>query len=221
MTWENHLPQSHILPWDASIPTATPKNGGVPTVVHLHGGIHPPQSDGNPNAWFTAGFSETGPVWSQRTYTYPNVHHAGNLWYHDHALGLTRSNLLAGLTGAYVIRDPIQDAKLNLPSGPEFDRHLILADKSFYSDGSIYMNCTGNAPSVHPQWQPEYFGDAIIVNGKAWPYLQVQRRKYRFRIINTSNARYFRLSLSNGLSFTVVGSDGSYLSLPVSTQTVL
>ncbi|KAK4804601.1 hypothetical protein SAY86_004418 [Trapa natans] len=189
--------------WDTSIPIATPKNGGVPTVVHLHVGIHAPHSDGHPAAWFTANFSETGSTWSQQTYTYPNVHHAGNLWYHDHALRYTRINLLAGLTGVYVIRDPGMDALFKLPSGPEFDRHLVLADKTFYNDGSIYMNCTGNVPSIHQQWQPEYFGDVIIVNGKAWPYLQVLRRKYRFRIINTSNARYFRLSLTNGLSFTL------------------
>ncbi|KAK4752566.1 hypothetical protein SAY87_021372 [Trapa incisa] len=221
ITWENHLPQSHILPWDTSIPIATPNNGGVPTVVHLHGGIHAPHSDGHPAAWFTANFSETGSTWSQQTYNYPNVHHAGNLWYHDHALGYTRINLLAGLTGAYVIRDPGMDALFKLPSGPEFDRHLVLADKTFYNDGSIYMNCTGNVPSIHQQWQPEYFGDVIIVNGKAWPYLQVLRRKYRFRIINTSNARYFRLSLTNGLSFTVIGADTSYLTSPVSTQSII
>ncbi|KAK4752564.1 hypothetical protein SAY87_021362 [Trapa incisa] len=220
VTWQNQLPPSHILPWDSSIPTAISKNGGVPTVVHLHGGLHPSQSDGHPNAWFTANFRETGPAWSQQTYVYPNVHHSGNFWYHDHTLGLTRINLLAGLYGAYVIRDPLLD-KLNLPSGPEFDRHLMLSDKSFYNDGSLYMNRTGNVPSIHPQWQPEYFGDAITVNGKAWPYLQVQRRKYRFRIINTSNARYFSLSLTNGLSFTVVASDGSYLPSPITTQTIV
>ncbi|KAA8541325.1 hypothetical protein F0562_025288 [Nyssa sinensis] len=221
VTWENHLPQSHILPWDPTISTAIPKNGGVPAVVHLHGGIHPPQSDGSALAWFTADYRETGPAWSQRTYLYPNVQHAGNLWYHDHALGLTRVNLLAGLIAPYVIRDPALEAKLNLPAGPEFDRHLMVFDRSFYTDGSLYMNYTGNNPTIHPQWQPEYFGDAIIVNGKAWPYLQVKRRKYRFRIINASNARYVRFSLTNGLTFSQVGSDASYLSSPVTTSTIL
>ncbi|KAK6921264.1 Multicopper oxidase, type 1 [Dillenia turbinata] len=221
VTWENHLPQSHILPWDPTIPTAIPKNGGVPTVVHLHGSIHPPQSDGSALAWFTANFAETGPKWTQPTYTYPNIQHAGNLWYHDHALGLTRVNLLAGLIGAYIIRDTALDAKLRLPLGPQFDMPLVVVDRSFNVDGSLYMNSTGNNPSIHPQWQPEYFGDAIIVNGKAWPYLQVKRRKYRFRIINASNARYFRFALTNGLSFIQVGSDSSYLPTPVPTQTIL
>ncbi|CAL5445248.1 unnamed protein product [Camellia sinensis] len=220
VTWQNHLPQSHILPFDTTIATAIPSHGGVPTVVHLHGGIHPPQSDGNPFAWFSAGFRDTGSAWTESTYLYPNVQHAGNLWYHDHALGLTRVNLLAGLIGSYVIRDPTEDSTLNLPRG-EFDRHLMVFDRSFYTDGSLYMNYTGDNPTIHPQWQPEYFGDAIIVNGKAWPYLRVQRRKYRFRIINASNARYFRFSLTNGLSFVQVGSDASFLRSPVTTRSIL
>lgn len=198
-----------------------PKYGGVPTVVHLHGGIQAPHSDGHADAWFTSGFKDTGPTWTQTTYTYPNIHHAGNLWYHDHAVGLTRVNLLAGLSGAYLIRDLALEANLSLPSGSEFDRHLMIVDRSFNTDGSIFMNRTGNNPSVHPQWRAEYYGDAITVNGKAWPYLKVQRRKYRFRILNASNARYLRLTLSDGLHFIVVGSDASYLRSPVKTSTIL
>nr|CAB3472392.1 unnamed protein product [Digitaria exilis] len=219
VTWENHLPDRHILPWDPTVPTAIPRSGvGVPTVVHLHGGIDPPQSDGHTYAWFTAGFRDRGPTWTTPTYVYPNVQSPGGvLWYHDHTLGLTRANLLAGLLGAYVIRNPATEAPLGLPSGDELDRVLILADRSFYADGSIYMNSTGDNPDVHPQWQPEYFGEAITVNGKAWPFLPVARRRYRFRIINTSNARFFNLSLSNGLPFHVIGSDTSYLSRPVVT----
>ncbi|CAA7402123.1 unnamed protein product [Spirodela intermedia] len=219
--WENYLPKSHILPWDKTIPTAVPNRGGVPTVVHLHGGIHPPQSDGNVLAWFTAGFAEKGPAWSLASYTYPNVQPPGNLWYHDHALGLTRINLLAGLLGAYVIQKPSVDDDLGDITDSEYDRHLVIVDRSFNADGTLYMNATGNNPSVHPQWQPEYFGDAIIVNGKAWPYLTVRPRRYRFRIINASNARYFRLSLANGLHFIVIGSDSSYLASPVSTRSIL
>ncbi|XP_043694908.1 multicopper oxidase LPR1 homolog 1-like [Telopea speciosissima] len=221
VTWQNYLPQNHFLSWDPTVTCAIPKHGGVPTVVHLHGGVHPPQEDGNPNAWFTSSYRETGPAWTQPTYTYLNIQHAGNLWYHDHALGLTRVNILAGLVGPYVIRDPKLEKPWNLPSGPDFDRHLMVFDRSFYMNGSIYINSTGDNPSIHPQWQPEYFGDAIIVNGKAWPFLKVQRRKYRFRIINASNARFFNFSLSNGLPFIQVGSDASYLNSPVQTQSIL
>ncbi|KAF7052178.1 hypothetical protein CFC21_060312 [Triticum aestivum] len=221
VTWENHLPERHILPWDPTVPVAIPRHGGVPTVVHLHGGVHPPQSDGSAFAWFTAGFRETGAKWTTPTYVYPNVQSPGVRWYHDHALGLTRANLLAGLVGAYVIRNPAVEWPLGLPCGDKFDRVLVLADRSFYADGSLYMNSTGDNPCVHPQWQPEYFGDAITVNGKAWPFLPVARRRYRFRVINASNARYFNLSLSNGLPFHVVGSDTSYLPRPVTATHVL
>lgn len=222
VTWQNHLPRKHILPWDPTIPTAHPPDrGGVPTVVHLHGGIEEPGSDGNANSWFTRAFSHVGPTWSNKTYRYRNLQHPGNLWYHDHAMGLTRVNLLAGLIGAYVIRSPPIESPLGLPAGGEFDRVLVLFDRSFRSDGSIYMNATGNNPEIHPQWQPEYFGDAIIVNGKAWPRLTVRRRKYRFRIINASNARFFRLFFSNGLRFVHVGSDSAYLQRPVNAKRVL
>ena len=102
------------------------------------------------------------------TYHYPNQQQPGNLWYHDHAMGLTRVNLLAGLLGSYIIHDhPIEDP-LGLPCD-EFDRPLIVFDRNFLIDGSIYLNSTGNNPSIHPQWQPEYFGDVIMVNGSLLP----------------------------------------------------
>lgn len=220
--WENHLPRTHILPWDPTIPTAIPHNRvGIPTVAHLHGGIHEPQSDGHGHAWFTRGFEETGPRWTQKTYHYHNGQQPGTLWYHDHAMGLTRVNLLAGLVGAYVVRHPEVEGSLDLPQGDEFDRVLVVCDRDFYKNGSIFMNHTGNNPEIHPEWQPEYFGDVIIVNGKAWPYMVVQRRKYRFRTINTSNARFFRFSLSNGLPFIHVASDSVYLERPITTKQTL
>ncbi|XP_027364999.1 multicopper oxidase LPR1-like isoform X2 [Abrus precatorius] len=222
VTWQNHLPPNHILPWDPTIPTAlTNTTKGIPTVVHLHGGIHEPESDGNANAWFTSKFREKGPTWTKKKYHYPNNQHPGNLWYHDHAMGLTRVNLLAGLVGSYIIRDPSIEDPLQLPHGDEFDRPLVVFDRSFRTDGSIFMNFTGNNPSIHPQWQPEYFGDAIIVNGKAWPRLTVRRRKYRFRIINASNARFFRFFFTNGLRFTHVSSDSAYIEKPVTTNETL
>lgn len=214
--WTNHLPSDHILPWDPTIPTARPHTRtGIPTVVHLHGGIDEPQSDGNAMSWFTSRFRQRGPSWTKQTYRYHNRQHPGTLWYHDHAMGLTRVNLLAGLVGAYVIRDPVVELPLGLPYGEEFDRPLVVFDRSFSTDGSIFMNSTGNNPSIHPQWQPEYFGDTIVVNGKAWPRMVVRRRRYRFRIINASNARFFRFYFSNGLRFVHVGSDSTYNEKPV------
>lgn len=222
ITWENNLPKKHILPWDPTIPTAIPQDHqGVPTVVHLHGGIDEPESDGHGHAWFTKGFKDRGPRWTKKMYHYHNQQQPGNMWYHDHAMGLTRANLLAGLIGSYIIRHPQVEDPLKLPSGNEFDRVLVVCDRDFYRNGSLYMNTTGNNPNIHPQWQPEYFGNVIVVNGKAWPYMVVQRRKYRFRIINTSNARFFRFYLSNDLPFIHIGSDSAYLDRPTTSKTKL
>ncbi|KAG8366711.1 hypothetical protein BUALT_Bualt17G0107800 [Buddleja alternifolia] len=220
--WTNHLPSKHILPWDPTIPTAIPHTRkGIPTVVHLHGGIDEPESDGHSGSWFTARFRERGPSWTKKDYHYHNTQHPGTLWYHDHAMGLTRVNILAGLSGAYVIRHPLVELPLGLPYDEEFDRPLVVFDRSFRTDGSIFMNSTGNNPSIHPQWQPEYFGDAIIVNGKAWPHMIVRRRKYRFRIINSSNARFFKFYFNNGLGFIHVASDSAYNERPVMTNEFL
>ncbi|KAJ3694405.1 hypothetical protein LUZ60_009885 [Juncus effusus] len=219
ITWTNHLPPRHFLPWDPTITTAK-SNAGIPTVVHLHGGIQPPSSDGSSMAWFTNGFSVTGPYFRSPVYFYPNFQPPGNLWYHDHAMGLTRINILAGLLGTYRVSSP-DEMRLGLPSGSHFDRELVLFDREFLNNGSLYMNKTGCNPSIHPQWQPEYFGTAIIVNGKAWPYQSVSRRRYRFRILNASNARFFRLYFSNGMKFTHVSSDSVYLSKPVRNKKFL
>ncbi|GFP83503.1 multicopper oxidase lpr2 [Phtheirospermum japonicum] len=220
--WKNHLPSKHIFPWDPTIPTAIPQTRkGIPTVVHLHGGIDEPQSDGHSSSWFTARFKERGPTWSRKEYRYHNLQHPGTLWYHDHAMGLTRLNLLAGLIGAYIIRQPKLELPLGLPYDDEFDRPLIVFDRSFLSDGSIFMNSTGNNPKIHPHWQPEYFGDAIIVNGKAWPYMIVRRRKYRFRIINVSNARFFNFYFNTGLGFIHVASDSAYNERPIMLNGIL
>jgi FtsP/CotA-like multicopper oxidase with cupredoxin domain len=220
ISWRNHLPPKHILPYDPTIPIPKSQNG-IPTVVHLHGGIDEPESDGFSKSWFTKGFHQRGPTWTKKKYHYHNLQQPGNLWYHDHAMGLTRVNILAGLLGPYIIRNPALEGPLGLPSGLEFDRVLVVFDRSFRTDGSIYMNNTGNNPGVHPQWQPEYFGDAIIVNGKAWPYLTVRRRKYRFRIINASNARFFRFFFTNGLRFVHVASDSAYLEKPIMSNATL
>jgi FtsP/CotA-like multicopper oxidase with cupredoxin domain len=223
VTWTNHLPARHILPWDRTVPSAVAKTGGgVPTVVHLHGGVQHSTSDGHSLAWFTSGFAAKGPHFSSPRYAYPNRQPPGNLWYHDHAMGLTRVNILAGLMGAYRVASPDEEGPLNLPSGAAFDRNLVLFDRDFLAaDGSLFMNRTGNNPDVHPQWQPEYFGAVVVVNGKAWPYLRVRRRRYRFRVLNASNARFFRLSLSGGLRFVHVSSDSVYLARPVPTDAFL
>ncbi|KAI6700227.1 hypothetical protein NL676_014551 [Syzygium grande] len=149
--WRNYLPPKHILPWDLTIPTVVPRiQRGIPTVVHLHGRIDEPERDGHSDSWFTAGFRERGPKWTKEKYHYHNKQHPGNMWYHDHAMGLTRVNLLAGLIGAYIICHREVESPLGLPACDEFDRPLVVFDRSFRMDGSIYTNSTGNNPSIHP-----------------------------------------------------------------------
>lgn len=217
--WENHLPDRHIFAIDKTLEAASPKKG-VPTVVHLHGSVSEPQSDGNGRSWFTRNFHEKGDKWKKAVYVYYNARSTGNMWYHDHALGYTRLNLLAGLVGAYKVINPKMEGKFGLPR-KRFDRQLVVMDKSFTKSGYIHITSTGNNPDIHPEWQPEYFGNVIIVNGKAWPYMKVQKRKYRFRIINASNARFYRFALDDGTNFTQIGADSFYLEAPVTLKSVL
>ena len=110
--WRNNLPNRHLLQ-DAIDDTLHGDEPGEPfvrTVVHLHGAKVQPDSDGYPEAWFTNGFAKTGPFFENRVYHYPNDQQATTLWYHDHALGTTRLNVMTGLTGFYLIRDNDEDA---------------------------------------------------------------------------------------------------------------
>ena len=98
---------------------------------------------------------------------------------------------------------------------------LLIQDKMFNTDGSLLFNNEGLTPQVNPYWSPGFFGDIIVVNGKAWPNLNVERRQYRFRILNGSNSRFYNLSLSNGMEFIQIGSDGGLLKHPVKLTSLL
>ena len=161
-------------------------------MAHLHGGVTPSDSDGFPEAWFTKGERKKGPTFMASTFEYFNGQLPTMLWYHDHALGMTRLNVAAGLEGMYLIRDPARSVAPLLPSG-QFEMPLMLPDRAFNSDGSIHFTQVGDNPDIHPYWDPEYFGDTIMVNGKVWPNMNVQRRQYRFRIVDGSNARFYNL----------------------------
>ena len=218
--WTNDLPMTHLLEY-AIDPTLHMAHwtSGVPAVVHLHGGEVEPQSDGGPDAWFTQGYSETGPGWYKEVLTYANEQLPTTLWYHDHVLGLTRLNVYAGLAGFYLLRDPAIENPLNLPSGAH-EVPLVIQDRMFNADGSLHYPVGGDNPDIHPIWQPEFFGDAILVNGKVWPYLEVEPRKYRFRVLNGSNSRFYSMQMYDaadmpGPGFWQIGSDGGYLDSPV------
>ena len=217
--WTNHLPMTHILEYafDPTIPKAMTTTG-VPITTHVHGAEVEPESDGGPMTWFTAGFAEKGHDWKKEVLSYANNQLASTIWYHDHAFGFTRHNVYAGLAGFYVITDPANEPP-GLPSGP-YDIGLAIQDRMFTTDGQLWYPNDGETDE-HPVWIPEFFGDVILVNGKVWPYLEVEPRKYRFRILEGSNARFYSLALADrvtsapGPAFHQIATDGGYLAEPV------
>jgi len=191
------LRASHYLPVDTCVPDAMNQ---AQTVFHLHGGHVPAAVDGYPESTFMPGDPAV-------TYVYPNNQQAGYLWYHDHALGVTRLNVYMGLAGLWFLRDDVESA-LNLPTG-EFEIPLVIQDRRFNPDGSFRYPAT---------WEDHVFGDKVMVNGKVWPYLDVKKGKYRFRIVNGSGSRVYTLSLSppsGVLTFTVIGTELGLLEAPV------
>lgn len=223
VNWENKLldnnglPLPHLLPVDTTVHWAKPTNWpmcGVPIVPHLHGGHVTSENDGNPEAWYTPDSAQKGPVFSDYLYYYPNNQEASTIWYHDHALGITRLNVYAGLAGFYLIRDNWED-QLNLPSG-NYEIPIVIQDRMFTSDGQLYYpSQPEEAGQPNPSVLPEFFGDFILVNGKTWPVLDVEPRKYRFRFLNGSDSRFYVLYFSDSIPFIQIGSDGGLFNSPV------
>ncbi|MFI7314872.1 multicopper oxidase family protein [Streptomyces hygroscopicus] len=225
--WVNELPFRHLLPVDTTIHWAfqhtdyTIARNGVPSVVHLHGGHTDPQSDGHPDAWYTVTGTH-GPRFAGTRFSYGNTQEAATLWYHDHALGITRLNVYAGLVGFYFLRDRhelslIEDHKL--PSGP-YEIELAIQDRMFYPDGRLaYPDIPADSPDWPggPSVQPEFFGQVILVNGKAWPHLDVEPRQYRLRLLNGSNSRFYRLSVDGSWPFPVtqIATEDGFLYRPL------
>ncbi|HZD55704.1 MAG TPA: multicopper oxidase [Anaerolineales bacterium] len=212
-------------------------DGPIPAVPHLHGGEVPPVLDGGPDAWFTADgayhghayYTMAGAAANEAIYRYPNTQEAAPIWFHDHVLGATRINVYAGLAGAYALTDP----GLALPTGlhpvglqqgadgpVDFLVPLVLQDRTFDTNGQLFLFNIGINPE-HPYWVPEFVGDTIVVNGKVWPFLNVEPRRYRFLFINGSNARTYELFVVNPVTKVMgppmwqIGTDGGYLDAPV------
>jgi len=215
--YSSNLPTTHLLQnsIDPTLHGSEPGNPFVRNVVHLHGAKVLPESDGYPEAWFTPGLAQVGPFFTTDVYHYPNDQEATTLWYHDHAVGITRLNVVTGLEGFYLIRDSVEDG-LNLPSG-QFEIPLLIQDRMFNADGSLFYPTQG-VTSFHPVWSPEFFGNVALVNGKVWPFLEVEQRRYRFRILNGSNARFYNLFMDSGQQFFQIATDGGFLpaAVPVS-----
>ena len=232
----NKLPitaQGHLLQVDPSIDWAFSgdpawQSKGVPIVTHLHGGQTESASDGLPLQWYTPDFAIRGPGFVKGTsgnpYYYSNNQEAATIWYHDHALGITRLNVYAGLAGYYVVTDEREaalQAASSIPGGA-YDIGLAIQDRMFTADGQLYYpSAAPIAGAPEPSIQPEFFGDHILVNGMAWPVLDVEPRQYRFRMLNGSDSRFYDLYLSNDQPFFQIASDVGLLEAPFNTQRVL
>jgi spore coat protein A len=265
VTFRNLLPATHPLPVDRTIPGAEegPDNRAA---IHLHGGFTTWESDGTPFAWFAPdgthgeSFANPGPNPGQADHYYPNDQSARLLWYHDHAMGLTRINAYAGLASAYVLRDDFEDGRVVGGYIPSREIPLIIQEKTFVDglDPDYTWGKQGDlwypyrydhvrptdrwdyGPEVDPPAEaseplpavsaiPEFFGDTVVINGAAWPYLEVEQRHYRFRILNGSQARFYNLQLyyarnansaeanlsAPGPRLIQIGTEGGFLPEPV------
>lgn len=183
------------------------------SVLHLHGGVSPPASDGHPEATLLPGESFT--------HRYPNGQEAACLWYHDHAMGITRLNAYAGLASLYLLRDAFDtgrsDNPLGLPAG-DYELPLVLQEKVFDRDGYLQVRTTPVVPQGN--WEGGGVGDVGVVNGVCWPELRVARGLYRFRMINAGSFSVWNLYFDNRMRFWVIGNDAGLLDAPVATTSL-
>jgi FtsP/CotA-like multicopper oxidase with cupredoxin domain len=247
--------------------------GPVPIVTHVHGAVGvADDSDGYAEAWFLpaagnipSGYATEGTwydffaakasgaygvTWGPgfAVFQYPNENRASTIWYHDHALGMTRLNVYAGPAGFYLVRggpdDVVLDSRTGLPAslpGPaprENDKFppnkpyreipIAIQDRSFNLDGSLFYPDSrelfdgivhGYIPDgpFSPIWNPEVFGNAIMVNGNTWPFQTVEQRRYRLRFLNGCQSRFLILDFGGipGVEAWQIGNEGGFLAAPV------
>jgi FtsP/CotA-like multicopper oxidase with cupredoxin domain len=254
LTWADPLGLGCVFQGTPSPGCMKQYTGPVPMVVHLHGSEVPPAFDGGPDAWFTStglrgpNYSSLQPVLpNQAMYRYPNSQEATTLWFHDHAFGTTRLNVLGGTAAFYLLRDAMDTGRpgnpLRLPAGAQ-EVEIAIQDRAFDDKGQLlYYDPSQIAQvEVHPLWRPEFFGDVIVVNGKSWPVMDVEPRRYRFRLLGGSNARFYQMTLAKAFSpapidpaigvpagivvdaagpvFWQIGTDGGFLDRPVPVGTL-
>jgi spore coat protein A, manganese oxidase len=157
-------------------------------------------------------------------FSYPNTQFASTLFFHDHTLGVTLQNVYMGLVGFYVLGgDNPNDTTHDWPSdcgtcgssssvrgglpGGDYEVPIAIQEKLFKQDGSFLLG-------------PDGVGNIKIVNGKSWPFLEVEPRKYRFRVVDGGASGSLNLSLSGGLTITQIGADGGFLPMPVSLKSL-
>jgi FtsP/CotA-like multicopper oxidase with cupredoxin domain len=260
--------------------TPDPYTGPVPIVTHVHGAVGVgDESDGYAEAWYLpdagnlpAGYATTGTwydffagkaaaaygaAWGPgfATFQYPNQNRASTIWYHDHALGMTRLNVYAGPAGFYIVRGgpagdkAVLDTRTGLaatlpgPAPREGDKFppnkayreipIAIQDRAFNTDGSLFYPDSraffdgivgpyiGDPEAMHeafsPIWNPEFFGNTIMVNGNTWPFLTVQQGRYRFRFLNGCQSRFLILDFARipGVEVWQIGNEGGFLAAPV------
>jgi len=208
------------------------------------------------NQFKTEAQSRFGVAWTPGTATfqYPNDQRATGLWFHSHELGLTRLNIYAGLSGMYLLRGGTSDLppgvlpgpapKLGDPPGTRYyELPLVIQDRSFNQDGSLFFpnsrDFFGDVPpggpyipttDLSPIWNPEFFGNTMVTNGRTWPKVVVEPRRYRLRLLNACNTRVVMLKVAANplaarpapaaLPIWIIGSDGGFLPSPVRVDTL-
>jgi FtsP/CotA-like multicopper oxidase with cupredoxin domain len=245
--WHNDLPNYHLLPVDTSLHWAYSLEGyqkysiernGVPIITHVHGGHSDFQFDGNPEFFYSPDAKIVGPQWDDvpggftMDFRYENDVPAGNLWYHDHALGLTRLNVYAGMAGFYFVRDDDDTGEANNPLGlPAFPYEMALAvqDRMFTKKGSLFYPAFPGDPAwedfitgegleddevPQPSALAEFFGDHMLVNGVIWPKAEVEPRHYRLRLLNGCDSRFMVVRFRVAASPDATDLDGAGAPLP-------
>ena len=195
-----------------------------PSSVHLHGSPTRSPWDGWAENTYLPGqylviiphhhASTQTDIYREKDYYYPNNQAGRTLWYHDHALHITAENAYFGQAGFYILEDPVKDAALQLPTG-NYDIPLMINSVQYKTNGQL-VSPVGNTDSL--------YGDVIQVNGQPWPFLNVEPRKYRFRLLDASISRTFKLSLrtssNTAIPFQVIASDAGYLESPQTTTSL-
>jgi spore coat protein A, manganese oxidase len=255
--------------------TPGPYTGPVPMVTHVHGAVGvADDSDGYAEAWYLPAAKNIPPGYARNgtwfrffaakaagsygvgwgpgfaVFQYPNENRASTIWYHDHALGMTRLNVYAGPAGFYIVRggpagdDAVTDSRSGTravlpgpapaandpfpPSRTYYEIPIAIQDRSFNSDGSLFYPDSrvffdGIVHDYIPEgefspiWNPEFFGNTIMVNGKTWPFQTVERRRYRFRFLDGCQSRFLILDFGGipGVEVWQIGNEGGFLAAPV------
>jgi bilirubin oxidase len=228
----------------------TPESDGFPEAWFLPAARNIPSGYAKVGTWYNsyraAAAVRYGVGWDPGTATfqYSNDQRATALWFHDHTLGMTRLNVYAGPAGFYFLRGGPGDLSAGELPGGKYEIPLVIQDRSFNNDGSLFypdnraffeglekgqlqipfqhdMACDGMMSDIAPIWNPEFFGNMMMVNGATWPFLEVEQRRYRFRLLNACGSRFLILKFSRKLPFFQIGNDGGFLPAPVELDTLL